>query len=248
MTKSSGLGANLYLDGIDLSNDVGEVSQIAGGNSPLVVTGIDKYAFERIGGKRDGNMTFSTFRNPATGKEFDILSTRPTTSRVATYVHNAATLGTPAASLYAKQVNYDPTRGQDGSYTNAISLPSTDYGLEWGRMLTTGKRTDGGAANGTGVDFAASSAFGLQAWLHIFAFTGTSVTVKIQESSDNAVGDAYADVVGGSFGALSAIGSYRLATATNLSVERWLRVVTTGTFSNAVFAVQVTRNEVTPTF
>jgi hypothetical protein len=248
MSKSGGLGANFYVDGIDLSNDVGELSRIGGGNSPLIVTGIDKYGIERIGGKRDGSMEFKTFRNPALGKEFDTLSPLTRSSRVATYVHNAATLGSSAASMYAKQIGYDPTRGEDGSYTNAIAALSTDYGLEWGRTLTTGKRTDVAATNGTGVDFTASSAFGLQAWCHLFAFTGTSATVKIQESSDNGVGDAWADVVGGSFGALTTVGPYRLATATNLSVERYLRVITTGTFSNVIFAVQVTRNEVTPAF
>ena len=40
----------------------------------------------------------------------------------------------------------------------------------------------------------------------------------------------------------------RVATATNASVERYLRVVTTGTFSDAQFSVQVVRNLATPTF
>jgi hypothetical protein len=82
----------------------------------------------------------------------------------------------------------------------------------------------------------------------VFAFTGTSVTVKLQESSNDGAGDAYADVVGGSFTAATGVTSQRIATAGNLAVERWLRVVTTGTFSNAVFAVNICRNDVAVTF
>lgn len=247
MAKQSGLGDNFLIDGIDLSNDVGSLARIAGGNSPLVVTGIDKSGYERIGGKRDGAIELMTFRNPAAGKEFDTLSTRPTTDRIAMYLRGT-TLGNPGACMVCKQVNYDPTRAQDGSYTNSIQTLANGFGLEWGRQLTAGLRADTGATNGTGVDFTTSSAFGLQAYVELKAFTGTSVTIKIQESSDNAVGDPYADVTGGSFGALSAVGAARIATATNLSVERWLRVVTTGTFSVATFAVVVVRNEVTPAF
>jgi hypothetical protein len=100
------------------------------------------------------------------------------------------------------------------------------------------------------VDFGAESDFGLQAYLHVFAFTGTDVTIKLQESSDNS-GDAYADVVGGGFTAVaSAPTSERIATAVDLTVEQYLKVttVTTGGFTSCAFAVMVVRNEATPVF
>jgi hypothetical protein len=116
-------------------------------------------------------------------------------------------------------------------------------GLEWGRLLTAGKDTVTGTANGTGVDGAAASAFGLQAYLHVFAFTGTDATIKLQESSDDAVGDPYADVVGSTFTVVTAgPTSERVITAGNLTVERYLRYRVTGTFSNLVFAVVAVRN------
>jgi hypothetical protein len=87
----------------------------------------------------------------------------------------------------------------------------------------------------------------LQAYLQVFSFTGTSVTVKIQESSDNAVGDAFADVVGGTFTAATGRTAERIATAA-INVERYLRVVTTGTFSSAVFAVTAIRNDTSVVF
>jgi hypothetical protein len=247
MTKQSGLGDNLYVGGFDLSGDIATLQSIAGGNEPLPITGIDKSGMERRGGKRDGLIDATTWFNPSAGQQHDVQSALPTTDVIVSYFRGTA-LGGASANLVAKQANYDATRGDDGSLTFNVQALANAFGLEWGTNLTPGKETDTSAANGSGVDFAASSSFGLQAYCHVFAFTGTSVTIKLQESADDAAGDPYADVVGGSFGALTAVGASRIATATNLTVERWLRVVTTGTFSNAVFAVSVVRNPATPVF
>lgn len=243
MAKQSGLGDALYLTGFDLSGDIGSLGRVAGGPSTQDVTGIDKSAMERIGGLRDGGIDFTAYFNKAAGQEHLRLSTLPTTDVVVTYCRGT-TLGNPAAALVAKQINYDGTRSDDGSFTFTVQAQANAFGLEWGRQLTAGKRTDTTATNGTSVDLGTASpgAFGLQAYLQVFAFTGTSATIKLQESSDNAVGDAFADVVGGSFGAQSAVGASRIATAA-INVERYLRVVTTGTFSNVVFSVVAIRND-----
>lgn len=246
MAKTAGMGDNFYVAGNDLSGDIGSLSRIGGGPAPLDVTGIDKSAPERLGGLRDGGIDFLAWFNP-TGAH-PVLSTLPTADVIASYFRGT-TLGNPAACLVAKQVNYDGTRGTDGSFSLTTQALANGYGVEWGVSLTAGKRTDSTATNGTSVDLGSASpgAFGLQAWLHVFAFTGTSVTVKIQESSDNGAGDAFADVVGGGFTAATGITSQRIATAA-INVERYLRVVTTGTFSNAVFAVVATRNATATVF
>lgn len=243
MTKQTGLGDNFYLGGYNLSGDIGSIDKITGGPSPLEMTGIDKSAFERIGGVRDGGMEWSSFFNPgpASDAAHSRLSLLPTSDQIITYCRGTS-LGDPSAVMVGKQMNYDGKRGDDGSFTFKVEAKANAYGVEWGRQLTAGRRTDGSATNGSSIDAGASSAFGLQAYLHVFAFTGTSVTVKIQESSDDAVGDAFADVVGGSFTAATGITSERIATANNLTVERYLRLVTTGTFSNAIIAVTVCRN------
>jgi len=81
---------------------------------------------------------------------------------------------------------------------------------------------------------------GLVAYLQVFSFSGTSVTATIQESSNNGAGDAFAAVTGGAFTAVSAApATQRIATATNLAVERYLRVALTGTYSSAVLAIVV---------
>jgi hypothetical protein len=248
--KQSGLGDNYYLSGYDLSGDLNSLSRIGGGNAPIETTGIDKGGIERIGGRRDGGMAFVSYYNPTAGRAHPRLSSLPTGDVISTYCRGT-TLGNPAACLVAKQINYDGTRNQDGSFTFGCQALANGYGLEWGRQLTAGKRTDTGATAGTGVDFGTgSTAFGLQAWLHVFSFTGTDATVKIQESSDNA-GDAYADVAGGGFTQITAgPTSQRIAASAALTVERYLRVttVTTGGFSSLVFAVMVCRNDSAPAF
>lgn len=248
MAKQSGLGDNFYVSGYDLSGDTAALGTISGGHALLDKTGINKSAFERIGGRRDGFIEWTSHFNPATDQQHDVLSTLPLTDRILTYCRGT-TLGNPAACMVAKQISYDFTRTDDGDLTAAVRAEANGYGLEWGNQLTAGKRTDTTATNGSSVDFGTgSTAFGLQAYLQVFAFTGTSVTVKIQESSDNGSGDAFTDVTGGGFTAATGITTERIQTSRSLTVERYLRVVTTGTFSNAVFSVVVVRNDTSVVF
>ncbi len=249
MAKQSGLGSAFYLDGYDLSGDVTALGEIGGGPAALRgPTGIDKAAFETLGGVRDGRMNVASWFNPSAGQQHDRFGNLPVADVIAEFRAGGTALGGPVATINAKQVDYNGTRATDGSLTWSTSLLGNAYGLEWCVGLTAGKRTDGSATNGTGVDFAAASSFGLQAYLQVFAFTGTSVTVKLQESSDNGVGDAWVDVTGGGFTAATGITRQRIETTRALAVERYLRVVTTGTFSNAVFAVSVAKNAVSTVF
>lgn len=243
MAKQSGLGDKLFVAGYDLSGDVGALNKIGGGPAALDMTGIDKSAYERFGGMLDGGIDFTGFFNDAAGRAHPRLSTLPTTDQIVTYLRGQG-IGNAAASIVAKQVNYDFTRGADGALGIGVSTTgAASYPLEWGEQLTAGIRTDTSATNGSSLDAGAASAHGLQAYLHVFAFTGTSVTVKIQSSSDNGAGDAWADITGGGFTAATGVTSQRIETVVGQAVERYLRVVTTGTFSNAQFAVQVTRNQ-----
>lgn len=242
MTKESGLGANFYLGGYDLSGDTGSITGLNKGLDPINITGIDKSAYERKAGKLSGRIAWSSFYNPTNAHL--ALRSLPRTDRIASYLHRT-TLGAPVASCIGKQINYDPQRGSDGSLTANVEVLSNAFWLDWGLALTEGIRTDTTGTNGTGVDYGASYAFGLQAYLHVFAFTGTDVTIKLQQSSDNGVGDPWADVTGGSFTAVTAApDEERIATARNQTIERYIRVVTTGTFSNLEFAVSVAVNKV----
>jgi hypothetical protein len=247
MAKTSGMGDNCYVGGYDLSGDVGQLGAIGGGPSPLEVTGIDKSAIERLGGKRDGRIEWSSWFNPAASQAHPVLSALPTADVHVMYCRGT-TLGSPAAGQVSKQINYDGNRGNDGALTFALQALANGYGIEWGTLLTPGKQTDTTATNGTGVDFTTvSTAFGWQAYLQVFAVTGTSVTVQLQDSADNV---SFANLgAGGAFTAATGITTQRLASPGSTdTVRRYLRAITSGTFSNAVYSVLFVRNTTAVTF
>ncbi len=249
MAKQTGLGDNLYVGGFDLSGDVGSIGTIGGGPTALDVTSVDQSAMDRLGGVRDGRIEFSAFYNVGTGRAHPVLSALPTTDVQMMYFRGT-TLSGPAAVMIGKQINYDGNRGGDGSFTFDVSAQANAYGLEWGKMLTAGKQTESSAGDGTGVDFAVgSTTLGLQAHVQCFAFTGTSITIVLEESQNDDSGDPYAAVTGGGFAAISAAQTVeRIATSATQTIERWLRLSWSGTFSNAVFAVVVNRNDTAPAF
>lgn len=248
MAKQSGLGDQLYIGSFDIGADISQIGSLSTPRETLPSTGITQFANARIFGKRDGMAEFTSYFNPSLLQEHAALKTLPTTDVLVTYLRGAG-LGNEAFSINAKQLNYDGNRGDDGSFMFTVSLNANGFGADWGNQLTAGVRTDTTATNGTGVDFTTSAnptsaAFGFQAHLHVVAFTGTSATIKLQESSDNGGGDAFADVSGGGFTTVTGVTSQRIQSVSDtLTVERYLRVVTTGTFSNLQFVVTATRND-----
>jgi len=250
MAKNHGLGMGVYLDGYDISGDVQSIGRMGGGPAVIETTGIDKYAFERIGGRRDGALDLMTYFNPETAADVPgtsadrshvVLRSLPMSDRQVMVTHPSG----EAWNIVAKQGNYDPTVAADGAITCAVGCQANGYGIEPGRLLTAGKVSQGTAGSLTSVDFGTGFAaflFGAQFHLQVFAFTGTSATVKIQQSSDNGAGDAWADVTGGSFVAATGRGTQRIQTARDQTIERYLRVTTTGTFTALTFAVSAEVN------
>lgn len=152
MAKQSGLGARLLVGGYDLSGDIQALDQINGSLAALDVTGIDKSAHERIGGLRDGSMSFTSFFNNA--KAHPVLSSLPTGDvQMQFWVPPLAAAAVPTvACLNAKQVDYDPTRGTSGELTSKTQGQGNGFGLEWCMPLTPGLRTDTAATDGPALD------------------------------------------------------------------------------------------------
>jgi len=241
MAKQSGLGGRFYLGGSDLSGDIQSAS-ISGGPAVLDVTDITQSAHSRLGGLRDGKIGVVSYWDPTVAHP--VLSALPTSDVIATYCVGAA-VGQPAASVTALQINYDGTRGADGSYTFAVEAQADGFGLEWGQLLTAGMRTDGSAtaaAAGNSFDTGGSLSFGAQAYLHVSAFTGTSVTASVWDSADNIT---FAAVSSFAFTAVSAApAAQRVAVINTATIRRYVAVATAGTFSNAVFSVVLVKNPV----
>jgi hypothetical protein len=241
VAKKSGLGQNLYVDGFNVSGDALSW-ELSHENELLETTGIDKSAYERTLGLRGGTANVTSWFNDATGQQFDAFKTPVAANGKLITVTTGTTLGDAAFAGIAHQGTFAGNRGDDGTFTFEVEA-SVRNGVpfEWGVQGTAGVRTDTAATNGTGIDHGASTSFGLAAYLQVFSFTGTSCTVTIQESSDDAATDAYAAVTGGAFTAATGRTTQRIQTATNQTVERYLRVVTTGTFSSCAFHVTIVR-------
>lgn len=246
--KATGLGAALWVSGYDVGASTNSLSRISGGNTPIPMTDITQSAMAREGGQRTGGMDIVSYWNPDAGGSHAVYSPLPTADAIATYVAYTPAIGTPCASVIGKQLNYDGNREQNGAYLLNVTVESNGYGTQWGFLATAGMRTDASAtaaASVTAFDQASASpgAYGLVMFVHLKSLGSGSVTVKLQESSDNGA-DAYTDVTGATTGALSsAPTAVRVATG-SIDVERYLKVVTTGTFTNAVFGVQVYRHRI----
>jgi hypothetical protein len=240
MAKQTGLGDNLYFNGYDISNDVNTV-QVKQPRTLLDVTGIDKSAMERLHGLRDGEISFTPFHNDAALREYVALKGLPLTDVQVMYLRGTASGGN-AAALVAKQVNYDINRPADGSLATQVQCLGNAYGLEWGLNLTAGKRQDTTATSpATGIDFTTVSLdFGMAAYLQVFSFAGTSCTVRVQDSADNS---SFANITGlNAFTAASGVTFERIETDTLArTTRRYMRAITTGTFSECTFAVVVIR-------
>ena len=242
MVKTSGIGDNLYVNGYDLSGDVGSIESMSDTQNLQEVTGLDKSAVERIALLADGAWSFSAFFNDAALAEHAALKTRGSGDKIATYLRGT-TLGNAAAGIVGKQVDYAGTRNADGSIGFAINITGSDGdGMRWGRSLTAGKRTDTSGTNGSSVDNGAATSFGLIAYLEVFALTGTNVVVTLEDSANNS---AWAAITGGAFTSVtSAPGAQRIRTATDGAVRRYVRAVSSGTFSSATFAVVLHRRAI----
>lgn len=246
MAKQSGLGDQLFIGGYDIGADINSIGSLATPRETLPATGITQSAMARLLGKRDGQAEFTSYFNDATSQEHDALKGLPLTDVHLMYLRGT-TLGNQGIGLVGKQINYDPNRGDDGSLLFGVNVQANAYGIDWGRQLTAGKVSHTGATNGTSVDLGTGSlSFGWQAYLQVFSLTGTSCTVTIQESSDDAVGDPFAAITGGAFTAATGRTVERLeSSSATATVERYVRIVTSGTFTECSFAVLFTRNEAT---
>ncbi len=196
MAKQSGLGARFLIGGYDISGDVNAIDQISGGPALIDSTDITQSAHSRLTGLRDGHMAFTVFMDAANAHP--VLSALPRTDVLMTALLPPLAIGSAAACLNARQVNYDGSRSAAGDLLFKVQGEGDGYGLEWGKTLTAGLRTDTGATGGTALDNTAATGWGAQCYLQVTAFTGTDATVTVQQSADNSnwytLGSAFTQV------------------------------------------------------
>lgn len=237
MAKRSGMGMGAAYGGYDLASDIGSLT-IGGGPALLPVTGIDKSAMERIGGQFDGHIDLEAYFNDATARMHPVGSALPMTDRQI-IVFLASTIGATAGCMVGKQIDYAGTRGTDGALGYAMPHPANGFGLEWCELLTAGYRTDTSGTNGTSYDGAAATTTGWAAYLQVVDVTGTNVVVTLEDSADNV---SFAVFTSSAFTSATADRTVqRIQGAAGATLRRYVRAVSSGTFSSATFIVALTR-------
>lgn len=240
--KTSGLGDDLFAGGFHVGGDIRDLS-VSGGVELRDVTLITQSAHARLGGLRDGGMQVTSYHDPAAGRAHAAFSALPRTDVILTYCRGQLT-GNPAACLNAKQLNYDPTRGADGSLTFKVDAQGDGYGLEWGEQLTSGMRTDTAATPGAVQDDGGATGYGAQAYLHATALAGADATVAVQHSADSV---SWSSLL--SFAQVTSAPQAQRAAVTG-TVNRFVRASTTtsGGFSSFSFQVSLVRNQTAVSF
>jgi len=241
MAKSTGLAQNFYAHGYDLSGDVGSISNASSPRNVFEVTGLSASAVERLLGLSDSNIAYDLFFNDAALQEHAGLAGRATTD-VNVLWALGTTVGDPAAFCTGKQLNYDWTRGADGSLTGSVETQgnATTAGAEalwWGKMLSAGKITHGSASSSSSYDDAAQTTAGARLQLQVFDINSGTPTVVVEDSPN--------DSSWSTLKAFAAVANGNEPTAEQVTitgtVERYVRLTTTGTFSNLDFAVAYAR-------
>lgn len=240
MAKQSGLGDQLFIGGFDIGGDTSAIGALNTPRATLPATGITASANERMFGQRDAHAEFTTFFNTATAQEHDALKGLPTADTQIMYLRGAGA-GNESFCMTGKQIDYNPTRGDDGALTFAVSADANAYGADWALQLTAGKVTHASGASTASIDTTASLAFGWQAYLQVFSVGSGTAVVTIEDSADNA---AWTTLSGGVFTGATARTFERLQSSSDTAtVRRYLRVTTSGVFTNLVFCVAINKND-----
>lgn len=245
--KLTAIGSNLYVGTADLSGDTGAVTNADAMLAAIELTGIDKGAPERKGGRKDGVIDFAAFWNVDAGQSHATLSAMPRTDVQATLVLGTPALGSPCGSMIAKQTNYATTVGADGTIGATINLVGSGFGLEWSGgsaqgdgLLTAGKQSFAtGTVSGTSIDLgSASTLFGAAAYLTVFSVASGTAVFAVQDSDDNS---SFTNVTGLVFTGATGATTQRLQTAAGATIRQYVRVQGTGTHGAAVICLNFVR-------
>ena len=151
----------------------------------------------------------------------------------------AAAVGDPVILGVTRELDYSIGNPVGGMVVATVSLEASG-GVNYGELLLP-LGAQSSSADGTSVDWAASTAQGGWGIIHCTAFDATSLDVDIEDSPDDSV---WATL--GSFTQLTAVGSERIEVAAGTTVDRYIRASWTLVGTSATFAVAFARRIVAP--
>ena len=234
MAAQHGKSSAVLVDQYDLSAYLNSIDATASVET-AEVTAFGATAKAYIPGLRDGALSLSGFWDGAVGAVDEVLAAALAAAApkvVTLAVAGVGTIGNRAILCVADETSY----GTQATPADAVAIAAEfqpTAGL-WHGVVLQDLSAETTATNTASVDNAAASSAGYLANLHATAFTGTNITIKVQDSSDNS---AWTDLA--TFTVLTAAGAEQ-KTATG-AVKRYLRVLWTGTFTSCTFAVSFAR-------
>lgn len=188
-------------------------------------------------GLMGGNVSLAGFFDGATGAIDDVLNTAlgASSPKVVSLIPagSGGTIGDRASLFTANETTY----GLSSSVSEAVGItaefkPTSSIG---GGVLLAPLTARTGTVNLTSVDNSASSTGGYRANIHVTAFSGTSVVIKVQHSTDNS---SWSDLV--TFTSITAATSE--SSAATGTVNRYVRaIVASGTFTSVTACVTFAR-------
>lgn len=228
-----GKGSGVFVAEFDLSSDL---TQYTFGKSRQLVNvttfGNDDKVF--LAGIGEGQIGVQGIWNSATDQSDEELNALDGTETVITASPTAAAaIGDRAHMVKGFIENYQP-RAPHNDAVRFSSGVKASAGAYTGVVLHPDVQRSA-AADFASVDGTAQSANGLTAFLHVTQFSGTDATVTIEDSTDDAI-----------FGSLVAFTQVTGLTSEPVTVagtvERYLRVALTGTFTTVTFVVSAARH------
>lgn len=245
MAVSTAIGGRAFLDEYDLSDTTSHLPNMQFDIGQLNKTTIMHGGMARIDALRDGRLATVNHFDTDTGKSHDALADFPASraDRLLTWCHRPV-LGGAALSCWGQQESLAYRVEQNGDLLLDAAVLGNRYGVELGRLLTTGLQSSTGAEALDGFDTGSGTDtdLGAQFYLHVSAFTGTSVTVVIQDSDDDGDVDPYADIGGAVFTTVTGPTFERIQTGRTENIKEWLRVDLDGTYTALTLAVVAVPN------
>lgn len=195
----------------------------------------------RLAGDIDGKLSLGGYWDGTATTGIDVRADAQLNGAdlVTSIVWGGNTKGNRAALLVIKESDYK-TDAQESSAVTFSLNGEVNGSVSNGYLLhALGQET--AATNGAGQDMnpvLAAAFTGYIANLQVLEFTGTSITVKLQDATT--LGGVYADTTGAVFTAVTAAGAQQITSNTQ-SVRQFVRVAWTGTFTTCTFLVTMSK-------
>lgn len=232
MAFSHGKGASVLVDEYDLSAFLNTFDGAATADTAEVTTfGSSSKAY--VAGTKDATISLGGFFDGTANAVDEVLQAALGGSALITLAPaGVATIGNRVSLADCITTSYGVGATVGDAVTVSAEAQVTGGLLPGVLLASLVARTATGQT--AAVDNGASTAAGAKAFLHVTAFTGTNVTIKVQESPDNST---WADLITFS----TATGATSESGTASGTIDRYLRVDISGTFTSVTFAVALAR-------